>query len=144
MIYLGGRDDREALCLAKRAIRNPKIKLVVYHLTHEQRVPNLEYILDNEALKEIKKLPHHGLKNVYYHKVIVNDGPGTSSVLRDIANEHDFFIVGRTHDSNLPQIQGLTNWSEFSELGVIGDLLASRDFESRAGVLVVQQQVKDR
>jgi hypothetical protein len=76
--------------------------------------------------------------------VIVNDGPGTSSVLRDIANEHDFFIVGRTHDSNLPQIQGLTNWSEFSELGVIGDLLASPDFESRAGFLVVQQQVKDK
>ncbi|KAK2384218.1 cation/H antiporter [Trifolium repens] len=146
MIYLGGRDDREALCFAKRAIRNPKINLVVYHLTltHEQRVPNLEYILDNEALKELKKLPHYGLKNVYYHKVIVNDGPGTSSVLRDIANEHDFFIVGRTHDSNLPQIQGLTNWSEFSELGVIGDLLASPDFESRAGVLVVQQQVKDK
>jgi hypothetical protein len=144
MIYLGGRDDREALCLAKRAIRNPKINLVVYHLTHEQRVPNLEYILDNDALEELKKLPHYGSENVYYQKVIVNDGPETSSVLRDIANEHDFFIVGRKHALDLPQIQGLTKWSEFSELGVIGDLLASRDFESRAGVLVVQQQVKDR
>ncbi|KAK2384217.1 cation/H antiporter [Trifolium repens] len=144
MIYLGGRDDREALCLAKRAIRNPKINLVVYHLTHEQHVPNLEYILDNEALEQLKKLPHYGSENVYYQKVIVNDGRETSSVLRDIANEHDFFIVGRKHALDLPQIQGLTKWSEFSELGVIGDLLASRDFESRAGVLVVQQQVKDR
>ncbi|GAU32169.1 hypothetical protein TSUD_68400 [Trifolium subterraneum] len=144
VIYLGGRDDREALCLAKRAIRNPKINLVVYHLTVEQNVPSLEYLLDNEALEELQKLPQCGSENVHYQKVIVNDGPGTSSVLRDIANEHDFFIVGRTHESDLPQIEGLKDWSEYSELGVIGDLLASPDFESRAGVLVVQQQVKDR
>ncbi|CAI8618590.1 unnamed protein product [Vicia faba] len=144
MVFLGGRDDREALCLAKRAIRNPRINLVVYHLAVEQHMPNLEYLLDNEALDEIKKIIHYGPVNVRYQKVTVNDGPATSAILRDIANEHDFFIVGRTHDSDLPQIEGLTNWSEFSELGVIGDSLASPDFESRAGVLVVQQQVKDK
>ncbi|MCI17227.1 cation/H(+) antiporter 4-like [Trifolium medium] len=104
----------------------------------------MEYLLDNEALEELKKLPQYGSENVYYQKVIVNDSQRTSSVLRDIANEHDFFIVGRTHESDLPQIEGLKDWSEYSELGVIGDLLASPDFESRAGVLVVQQQVKDR
>ncbi|KEH25144.1 putative cation/H+ exchanger [Medicago truncatula] len=145
MIYLGGRDDREALCLAKRAIRNPGINLVVYHLTSEDdHMSNLEYLLDNEALEEVKKLPHYGSKNVCYKKLIVNNSPGTSTVLRDIANEHDFFIVGRTHDSDLPLIEGLTKWIEFSELGVIGDLLASPDLGSRAGVLVVQQQVKDK
>ena len=144
MIYLGGRDDREALCLAKRAIRNPGINLVVYHLTSENHMPNLEYLLDNEALEEVKKLPHYGSKNVCYQKLIVNDSPETSTILRDIANEHDFFIVGRTHDSNLPQIEGLAKWIEFSELGVIGDLLASPDLGSRAGVLVVQQQAKDK
>lgn len=146
MIYLGGRDDREALCLAKRAIRNPRINLVVYHLTSEQHMPNLEYLLDNEALEEVKKQPHYGSENnnISYQKLTINDGPETSTVLRNIANEHDFFIVGRTHDSDLPQIEGLTNWSEYLELGVIGDLLASPDFESRAGVLVVQQQVKDK
>lgn len=144
MVFLGGRDDREALCLAKRAIRNPRINLVVYHLSIEKNIPNMEYLLDNEALEEIRRLPHYGSDNVCYQKVIVNDGPGTSAILRDIANEHDFFIVGRTHDLDLPQIEGLTNWSEFTELGVIGDLLASPDFESRAGVLVVQQQVKDK
>ncbi|XP_058734126.1 cation/H(+) antiporter 4-like [Vicia villosa] len=144
MVFLGGRDDREALCLVKRAIRNTRIRLVVFHLAVEQHMPNLENLLDNEALDEIKKITHYGQENVRYQKVTVNDGPATSAILRDIANEHDFFIVGRTHDSDLPQTEGLTNWSEFSELGVIGDLLASPDFESRAGVLVVQQQVKDK
>ncbi|CAJ2677470.1 unnamed protein product [Trifolium pratense] len=144
VIFLGGRDDREALCLAKRAIRNPKINLVVYHLALELYVPNMEYLLDNEALEELKKPPQYGSENVYYQKLIVNDSQRISSVLRDIANEHDFFIVGRTHESDLPQLEGLKDWSEYSELGVIGDLIASPDFGSRAGVLVVQQQVKDR
>ncbi|KAJ1426073.1 Sodium/solute symporter superfamily [Sesbania bispinosa] len=142
MVYLGGKDDREALCLAKRAVKNPRINLVVYHLTPEEHVPNMEYILDNEALHEVKN-PHNGLDNVSYQRITVNDGPETSAILRDLAYQHDFFIVGRRHGLESPQTEGLTNWSEFSELGVIGDLLASPDFESRAGVLVVQQQVKD-
>lgn len=141
MIYMGGKDDREALCLAKRTLRNPRINLVVYHLATEERMQNLEYLLDNKALEGVQK-SHNGMENMSYHKVKVNDGPGTSAFLRDIVNEHDFFIVGRRHENN-PQTSGLTTWSEFQELGVIGDLLASSDFESRAGVLVVQQQGKD-
>ncbi|KAK7359277.1 hypothetical protein VNO77_01230 [Canavalia gladiata] len=139
MIYLGGKDDREALCLAKRAMRNQRVNLVVYHLTPEEHTPNLEYLLDEEALQDIKK-PQSGLENVCYQRVIVNDGPETSTVLRDIVNEHDFFIVGRRHGLESPQTEGLTYWSEFSELGAVGDWLASPDFESRACVLVVQQQ----
>ncbi|KAG5155081.1 hypothetical protein JHK82_013050 [Glycine max] len=132
--------DREALCLAKRATRNPRVNLVVYHLAPKEHTPDMEYIRDNEALKHVKK-PHLG--NVSYQKVIVNGGPETSLLLRQIVNEHHFFIVGRTHELNSPQTVGLTTWIEFSELGVIGDLLASSDFESRPCVLVVQQQVKE-
>lgn len=147
MIYLGGKDDREALCLAKRAMRNPRINLVVFHLVpddqeHNHMRPDLEEnLLDDEALEDVKKKPHY--YNVRYKKVTVNGGTETSVVLRDIAHEHDFFMVGRRHALELPQIEGLTSWSEFSELGVVGDLLASPDFETRAGVLVVQQEVKD-
>ncbi|KAL2343356.1 hypothetical protein Fmac_004641 [Flemingia macrophylla] len=142
MIFLGGKDDREALCIAKRAARNPRLQLVVYHLAAKEYTPNMEYILDNEALKVVKK-PAAGMENVIYHKVVVDGGPDTSSVLRHIVNEYDFFLVGRRHEIESPQTEGLTAWSEFSELGAIGDLLASADFGSRACVLVVQQQVQD-
>ena len=74
MIFLGGKDDREALCLAKRATRNPRVNLVVYHLAPKEHTPDMEYIRDNEALKHVKK-PHLG--NVSYQKVIVNGGPET-------------------------------------------------------------------
>ncbi|KAK7318952.1 hypothetical protein RJT34_03661 [Clitoria ternatea] len=139
MVFLGGQDDREALCLTKRAMRNIRVNLVVYHLAPKEQTPDMELLLDIQELEDVKK-PKHGLDNVRYHKIIVNDGPETSTVLRDIVNEHDFFIVGRRHAPDSPQTEGLTNWSEFPELGVIGDLLASPDFESKAGVLVVQQQ----
>ncbi|XP_061373033.1 cation/H(+) antiporter 4-like [Gastrolobium bilobum] len=138
MIFLGGKDDREALCLAKRAIRNTRINLVVYHLAIEDFLIDLDYIKDTHALEGIS-----GLERVSYIKVMVNNGPETSAALRDIANEHDFFIVGRRHQSGLTQIKGLSDWSEFPELGVIGDVLASTDFQSRACVLVVQHQGKD-
>lgn len=143
MIFLGGRDDREALCLAKRATRNAKVNLVVYHLAVEDNLPNMEYILDDEVLKDITN-PQSNMANISYHRVLVNDGPETSTVLRRIVDEHDFFIVGRRHELESPQTKGLSEWSEFPELGAIGDLLASSDFESKVGVLVVQQQARDK
>ncbi|XP_020215699.2 cation/H(+) antiporter 4 [Cajanus cajan] len=142
MIYLGGKDDREALSIAKRTTRNSRVKLVVYHLAAKEHTPNIDYLLDHEALKDVKK-PNPGTENVSYHKVIVDGGAETSAVLRHIVDEYDFFIVGRRHEIESTQTDGLAVWSEFSELGTIGDLLASSDFGSRAGVLVVQQQVKD-
>ena len=138
MVYLGGQDDREALCLAKRAVRDPKINLVVYHLVPNEYIPDFEDIIDNEVLEDVKR--PFGMGNVRYLKVKANDGSETSAIIRDIVNEHDFFIVGRRHGVHTPQTGGLENWSEFRELGAIGDLLASPDLETRASILVVQQQ----
>ncbi|KAK7280821.1 hypothetical protein RIF29_08332 [Crotalaria pallida] len=101
MVFVGGKDDREAFFLAKRSTRNPRINVVVYHLVTMEHMPDMEDVIENEALEDIKQ-------------------------------EH----------SSLGNTNGLGDCSEFSELGVIGDLLASKDFESQASILVMQQQVK--
>ncbi|OIW00586.1 hypothetical protein TanjilG_14812 [Lupinus angustifolius] len=142
MVFLGGKDDREAFCLAKRAMRNPRISLVVYHIVHKEYMPDIEDVIDKDTLEDIQQA-HSSLENVSYRQIIANDGQELSAFLRDIVDGHDFFIVGRRHGISSPQIHGLSDWSEFSELGVIGDLLASTDFGIRASLLVVQQQVKD-
>jgi hypothetical protein len=53
----------------------------------------------------------------------------------------DLFVVGKT--SGLPGLTaGMAEWSECPELGPIGDLLASRDFQTmgvRAGAAVLCQ-----
>ncbi|XP_054805429.1 cation/H(+) antiporter 11-like [Prosopis cineraria] len=144
MVFLGGDDDREALCLAKRAARDPRVNLVVYHLVgdDDSGTSNLENILDRSVLKDVKQ-DYSGLSNVTYREISSNDGTQTSSFIREIVNGHDFFIVGRRHEINTPQTFGLAQWSEFPELGSIGDLLASSDYGGRASVFVVQQQVSN-
>ncbi|XP_028759739.1 cation/H(+) antiporter 5-like [Neltuma alba] len=144
MVFLGGDDDREALCLAKRAAKDPKVTLVVYHLVgyEDSGTSDLENILDRSSLKDVRQ-DYPGLSNVTYREVSSNDGTETSAFLRNIVNGHDFFIVGRRHEINTPQTSGLSQWSEFQELGSIGDLLASSDYGGRASVLVVQQQVSN-
>ncbi|RYR35499.1 hypothetical protein HN51_030763 [Arachis hypogaea] len=135
VIYLGGTDDGEALCIARRAIKNPRVRLVVYRLVHKHYTPHC-----NDDLEDFM-VTCNAIGNVCCTDVTVEEGSKTACFLRDIVNEHDLFIVGRRHELELPQLEGLTSWSEFLELGVIGDFLASPDFGSRASILVVQQQV---
>ncbi|KAK7242960.1 hypothetical protein RIF29_37742 [Crotalaria pallida] len=139
MIFLSGKDDREGLCLAKRACKNPSIQLVVYHLISEDKsyIEEDENLGDKAVLRDIDIV----MENVTYKRLILNDGPQTASFLHDIVNEHDYFIVGRRHGINSPQTRGLSDWSEFPELGAIGDYLASPDFKTSASVLVVEQQM---
>ncbi|RHN69139.1 putative cation/H+ exchanger [Medicago truncatula] len=139
IIYLGGNDDdEEVLCLAKRAMNNHRINLVVYRLVAKENIEELEelMVIGDEMLEELRHA-----ENVKYEEVFTENGSETASFLREIMNEHDFFIVGRRHETQSPQTDGLAEWSEFPELGAIGDFLASPDLNSSASVLVVQQQL---
>jgi hypothetical protein len=81
------------------------------------------------------------LENVKYEEKTIEDASQTTSFIKEIANnKFDFIIVGRRYGLKSPQTTGLENWTEYPELGVIGDLLASRDMKSKASILVVQQQ----
>lgn len=144
LVFLGGKDDREALCLANRAACDSSIELVIYHILDknldEKDKENLETALDKAVLKE-SKLEHSSKGNIVTFKEIeVEGGSQTLDVLRQMVDEHDFIIVGRRHGVNSPQTSGLEEWSEFPELGSIGDYLASSDLDSKTSVLVVQQQ----
>ncbi|CAI0542743.1 unnamed protein product [Linum tenue] len=152
VIYMGGGDDHEALCFAMRAAREPSLRLTILHLVpsddddddmsvsrrRNARMAS-ERLYDEVVLKEAMK-GISGLANVRYEEHAVEDGPQTALLVREIANEHDLFVVGRRHGLDSKQTMGLTEWSEFPELGVVGDLLASPDLETKTSVLVVQQQ----
>ncbi|XP_058782448.1 cation/H(+) antiporter 4-like [Vicia villosa] len=140
MIFLGGPDDREALCLAKRFSKNLDNKLYVYRLLASNQDPmGWEKMIDDEELREVRGA-YVKLENVKYEEEIIHDAFETTAFIKDIANKFDFFIVGRRNGVKSPQTIGLENWTEYTELGVIGDLLASSDMETKASILVVQQQ----
>jgi hypothetical protein len=144
LVFLGGKDDREALCLANRAARDPSVELVIYHIVDKKRtlqdMENMETRFDIAMLKD-GKIEHSRLGNVAYREIEVEGGSQTIDVLRQMVQEHDFIIVGRRNGIKSPQTSGLQEWSEFPELGPVGDFLASSDLDCTASILVVQQQI---
>ncbi|OMO92592.1 Cation/H+ exchanger [Corchorus capsularis] len=145
MIFIGGKDDREALTLAKRMCQDPRVSLTVIRFRSGEQSENVliewDQILDHQELKDIKHSQITGeYGDLLYMEEVVRDGPQAAGIVRSIADGYDLIIVGRRYGVESVQTQGLSEWSELPELGVIGDLLASTDLQSRASVLVVQQQ----
>ncbi|CAL1404165.1 unnamed protein product [Linum trigynum] len=140
MIYLGGRDDREAISLAKRMANDPSVHLTILHLVSDE-VAGSETVLDDVVLNGVLREMANFL-NVQCLERVVRDGTETASLISSVADQYDVFVVGRRWHVEVasPQTAGLSDWSEFPELGVIGDLLASKDVRTRGSVLVVQQQ----
>ncbi|GMI74338.1 cation/H+ exchanger 4 [Hibiscus trionum] len=144
MLFLGGKDDREALTLAKRMARDPRVKLTVIHFIADEECGNVmdwDMMLDAETLKDAKYNGVSNVCNIMYKEVVSNNGPQAAKIVKSIADDYDLIIVGRHNGEDWVQTTGLSEWSEFPELGVIGDLFASPDFESRASLLVVQHFV---
>ncbi|PPR89891.1 hypothetical protein GOBAR_AA30796 [Gossypium barbadense] len=143
MLFLGGKDDREALTLAKRMARDPRVKLTVIYLIAYQDCDNVVYWdteLDTEMLKDVKQNSGKNGCEIMYVEEVSNCGAQTIKLIRSIANNYDLMIVGRCYRVDSILLTGLSEWSEFPELGVVGDLFASTDLDSRVYVLVVQQQ----
>ncbi|XP_027338116.1 cation/H(+) antiporter 15-like [Abrus precatorius] len=158
VLYFGGPDDREALAYGWRMSRHPRVRLTVMHfiprvdLTETQATDKFdiransinnymaESKLDDEYMKEFKMVAAKDCSVVYIDKVVSN-GEETVSAIRSMNNANDLFIVGRGQGAASPLTEGLTDWSECPELGAIGDLLASSDFETTASVLVMHQYV---
>ncbi|KAI4348338.1 hypothetical protein L6164_009073 [Bauhinia variegata] len=141
VLFLGGPDDREALVMAARMAAHPRINLTTIRLLANGNVNNSnanEIRLDNEVVGDFR-VSMAGNYQVMYIEEVVMDGTGTVSVIRSLGNNYELVIVGRRHDKNSPLLSGLVDWKEHTELGEIGEVLASTDFISKATILVVQQ-----
>ncbi len=76
---------------------------------------------------------------VGYVEKYVNNAAETVAALRDIGDMYSLFIVGKGGHGNSPLTTGICDWEECPELGTVGDLLASSDFNINGSVLVIQQ-----
>ena len=76
---------------------------------------------------------------VSYIEKQVESGEETTKVLREMADLYSLFIVGKGGRGHSPLTTGMSDWEECPELGTVGDLLASSDFDVSGSVLVVQQ-----
>lgn len=69
----------------------------------------------------------------------MNDGKDTVEVLREIKNMYSLFIVGKGKRGHSPLTTGMSDWEECPELGIVGDILASSEFNIGGSVLIIQQ-----
>ncbi|KAL5096579.1 hypothetical protein RYX36_000906 [Vicia faba] len=156
VLFFGGSDDREALSYGWRMSRHPRVNLTVMHfIPRKDETQTLKADddqlddprslisnkLDEECINEMKMIVASNDSMSYIEKVVSN-GEETVAAIRGMNNVNDLFIVGQGQgNSSSALMEGLTDWSECPELGAIGDLLASSDFETSASVLVMHQYV---
>uniref|UniRef100_A0A2C9U316 Uncharacterized protein n=1 Tax=Manihot esculenta TaxID=3983 RepID=A0A2C9U316_MANES len=143
ILFLGGADAREALTYADRMAMNPEVSLLVVRFLAYNNVgeDEMEKKLDDGLVTSFW-VKNEKNERVIYREVLVRNGEETLAAIQAFhGNANDLWIVGRKQGINPVILQGLTNWSENDELGVIGDYVASHDFGSTASVLVIHQQV---
>ena len=73
-----------------------------------------------------------GGRGMGYLEKHVADGAELVAVLRGLQSEYRLFMVGRGRNRSSVLAEGMDEWAECLELGLVGDILAS-------SVLIVQQ-----
>ncbi|GFP86583.1 cation/H(+) antiporter 15 [Phtheirospermum japonicum] len=138
VVFIGGPDDGESLCYGARMGRHVNVTLTIIRFLLFGCDTARERKHDNNLIDEVRQA-NMGNQNFIYQEQVVKDGVGLAGSLRGLGNSFDLMIVGRHHQGS-EILTGLGAWSECPELGVVGDMLASQDFQGTASVLVVQQQ----
>ncbi|KAI4354855.1 hypothetical protein L6164_003685 [Bauhinia variegata] len=94
--------------------------------------------LDDEYICLFRHKAVHNEDSINYFEKVVHNADEISSLLREL-NEigYDLYVVGKGKGRNSALLSNLLESSDWPELGVIGDILASPTFGS--SVLVLQQ-----
>lgn len=153
VIFIGGKDDREALAYAGRVARHPGVKLTVIRFlldnnseTASRRGGNFrtntaeqeeEMKLDDECFAHFYEGHVAGGHVTYMEKHLANSAE-TYATLRSLEGQYALIIVGRGGRVNSILTLGMNDWQQCPELGPIGDVLSGSDF-SRTTVLIIQQ-----
>ncbi|KAJ0968620.1 hypothetical protein J5N97_025537 [Dioscorea zingiberensis] len=136
VFFLGGADDREALAYAMRMAINPLVEVMVVRI-RLQRGWEGEERVDDEVVEGFRRE-----RRVVYREEVVRDSTGTAGVIKGMVSEEfeGLVVVGMREGVVSALTEGLDMWSEYPELGVLGDILASPEFGDKVATLVVQQQ----
>jgi hypothetical protein len=152
VIFIGGKDDREALAYASRVARHPGVKLTVIRFlvdtsAESSRLAGYRIILpdqekemqlDDECFAEFYEKHVIGGKIAYMEKHLANAAE-TFSILKSFEGQYSLVILGREGGVNSILTRGMNDWQQCPELGPIGDVLSGPDFSRTVSVLIIQQ-----
>lgn len=150
VIFIGGKDDREALAYASRVAHHPQIKLTVIRFLVDSSVEasrlymiilpeqEEEKQLDDECFTQFYEKHVIGGQISYMEKHLANAAE-TFSTLRSFEGQYSLVIVGREGGTNSILTRGMNDWQQCPELGPIGDVLSGSEFSTTISVLIIQQ-----
>ncbi|KAI3929607.1 hypothetical protein MKX01_025775 [Papaver californicum] len=161
VLFIGGKDDREALAYATRITQHPGVNLTAVRFlqdeeraasrakktmsNHARALEELELNLDNEYFANFYE-NQVALRKVGYLEKHVANGNEIVSILKSLEEEHVLFIVGRGGRGgrvNSFLDAGIGDSEECPDLGPIGEILADSDFSTTASVLIIQQHFRE-
>ena len=153
VIFIGGKDDREALAYASHVALHPGVKLTVIRFlldanaiakstrlgTCKISLPEQEeeMKLDDEFFADFYER-HVGGHVAYVEKYLANSAE-TMSALQSLEGKYGLIIVGRGGRVNSALTAGMNDWEQCPELGPIGDLLSGSSSVVSASILIIQQ-----
>ncbi|KAL5568850.1 hypothetical protein UlMin_025425 [Ulmus minor] len=141
VVFIGGPDDREALSYVNRMsghedLRISGFRIILGNNTEMSDDEERELSFDESIVDEFK-LRTMGNSRVSWRELKAVDGVEVMSIVRSLEGElFDLVLVGRRHKEMLAD--EMLHFVENPELGVIGDMLCSRDFYGgKVSVLVM-------
>jgi len=167
-LFFGGPDDREAVAWSLRISKCPRINLTIIrfllssssssssNLENEQIDKSGVQSNEKEILMSLsgEETVNDEIDNTFmvdfynrhvasgkigYVENFVKDGRETVECLKEIGDIYSLFIVGKGGRGNNSLTIDMSDWEECPELGSVGDILASSDFDIHGSVLVIQQ-----
>jgi len=138
VFFIGGADDAEALAYGARMARHECVCVTVVRFLLFGEENSKDRKRDSDLIDEYRYY-NAGNRKFEILDEVVKDGIEMSTCIRRLVDYFDLVMVGRQHPDSVV-FEGHDPWSECQELGVIGDMLASPNFVTKASLLVVQQQ----
>ncbi|KAG5530112.1 hypothetical protein RHGRI_030473 [Rhododendron griersonianum] len=163
-LFFGGPDDREALGFSRRLSMHHHINLTIIrflaaadrdrnvglNVAHNKEEDDVLMMSVCSSDRETESEADIAILTEFYNRYVtsgqvgyvekyVETGAETASALRDMADMYSLFIVGKGGRGHSPLTTGMSDWEECPELGTVGDLLGSSDFDLSGSVLVIQQ-----
>lgn len=152
VIFIGGKDDREALAYASRVTQHPAVKLTVIRFLVDTSAESSRLVgyriilpdqekemqLDDECFAQFYEKHVVGGKIAYMEKHLASAAE-TFTILKSFEGKYSLVIVGKEGGVNSILTKGMNDWQQCPELGPIGDVLSGPDFSMTVSVLIIQQ-----
>ncbi|KAJ0103381.1 hypothetical protein Patl1_06686 [Pistacia atlantica] len=143
--FLCGPDDREAVALVSRMSDHPSVKITLFRIIfkpdHEKAENHNERMHDDSVLSNFLSKNANN-NSVVLNKVLAYDTMEVIDAIRAAEFDYDLVVVGKQRVMGSQLDQEMTPWVEHKELGIIGDMLVSKDFcGGMMFVLVIQHSI---